>query len=173
MSTQSNTSDDVLHDRARLQEIVDLELTSPAVDAILQDMAARSATHFGLPVGLVSIVLDEAQYFAAMHGVEGWMKDARGTPVEWSFCRFAVKERTPFVVEDATLHPLVQDSPLVEHEGIRCYAGIPLITSRGHAIGSFCVMGPERRSFSEGDIAELRGFAAEAVRQIEARRRAA
>jgi GAF domain-containing protein len=162
--------DAALNDRDRLEEIAALQLTSPAVDAILQDTAKRAAEHFGLPIGLVSIVLDEAQYFAASHGLGGWIKDTNGTPVEWSFCRFAVSSKDAFVVEDATEHELVQDNPLVSNDGIRCYAGIPLISSKGHALGSFCVIGTEARTFSAEEMAELRGFAAEAVAQIETRR---
>ena len=159
-----------LHDQARLREIHELGLLSEEVDAILQEEARAAAEHFGLPIGLVSIVLDDTQYFAAQHGLGDWLAEQRGTPVEWSFCRFAVATKEAFVVENAPEHELVATNPLVEYEGIRCYAGIPMISSRGHALGSFCVIGPQERSFSEDDIAELRQRAARAVTRIEARR---
>lgn len=59
-----------LHDPARLQEIADLDLASDEVDAILQDLARRAAECFDLPIGLVSMVLDQAQHFAAMQRIE-------------------------------------------------------------------------------------------------------
>ena len=161
---------DPVHDPARLREIAALRLTSPETDAILQQTVDEAAARLALPIGLVSIVMDEAQFFAAHTGLEGWMAQARGTPIEWSFCVNAVRGGEPFVVEDATTHPAVKDIPLVHLDGIRCYAGIPLVTSRGHTVGTLCVIGHEARSFSEADLDTLRGLAARAMERIEARR---
>lgn len=163
----------VLRDRERLREIVALGLLEPDVSAILQDAVSAASARFGLPVALVSVVLTDAQHFAAAHGLYDWAEEVEGTPLELSFCRYAVESREPFIVEAAAEHPLVHDSLLVRLEGIRCYAGIPLISSRGHAVGSFCVIGPEDRAFSESDIAELRAMAAGVMDRLEARRVAA
>ena len=160
-----------LDDGARLQEIADLRLNDSDVDGILSEIAAEAAADFGLPVALVSIVLGQAQYFRASHGLDGWMAATRGTPAEWSFCQHVVRNQEPFVVEDAQTHPLMQDSPLVRIEGVRCYAGVPLITSRGHVVGSFCVQGPDARSFTEDDLAKLHRYAKRVIARIEQRRR--
>jgi hypothetical protein len=144
-----------LDDTARLQEIADLRLNDSDIDGILSDITAEAAAHFGLPVALLSVVLDQAQYFLGSHGLDGWMATTRGTPVEWSFCRHVVRNREPFVVDD----------------GVRCYAGVPLITSSGHAVGSFCVQGPDARSFSEDDLAQLQRYAKRVITRIEQRRR--
>ena len=159
-----------LEDTARLEEIAELRLNDSDVDGILSEIAAEAAAHFGLPVALVSIVLDRAQYFRGAHGLDGWMATTRGTPAEWSFCQHVVRNREPFVVDDAQTHPLMKDSPLVRMEGIRCYAGVPLVTSRGHVIGSFCVQGPDARSFTDDDIAQLHRYAEQVITRIEQRR---
>jgi GAF domain-containing protein len=160
-----------LDDTARLREIADLRLNDSDVDEIFSEITGDAAAYFGLPVALVSIVLDQAQYFLGSHGLDGWMATTRGTPAEWSFCQHVVRNRAPFVVDDARDHPLMQDSPLVRMEGIRCYAGVPLVTSTGHVIGSFCVQGPEARSFTEGDLAQLHRYAEQVMTRIEQRRR--
>lgn len=160
----------VREDAARLREIVELDLLAPGVDAILQATVEEAAARLGLPQAMVSVVLDQAQFFAAHHGLSGWMREARGTPVEWSFCAHAVANNAPFVVEDATTHPLMRDSPLVTQEGIRCYAGIPLVSSRDFPLGTLCVVGTEARTFSEDDLDVLRELARQAVDRIEARR---
>lgn len=161
---------DPVLDRARLQEIADLDVFSPDVSNILSDLAKEASSKLDLPLGMVNIVLDEAQFIAGQHGVGGWIGESQGTPVEWAFCRFAVRDHAEFVVEDAETNSRVKDNPLVTEDGLRCYAGIPLITSRGYAIGSFCVAGTEKRCFEESEMALLRGYAAEAVRRIESRR---
>ncbi|HEY0025534.1 MAG TPA: GAF domain-containing protein [Longimicrobium sp.] len=162
---------DPLFDEQRLQEIHDLDLLSSDVDPILQDVAAEAASRLGLPVSLISVVLDEALHVAGMHGPEGlWLAETRGHPVEWSFCATSVRTRDAFVVENAETHPDHHDNPLVTQDGVRCYAGVPLISSRGFVLGNLCVVGLEQRSFSEADVAVLRELADEAVRRIEARR---
>ena len=165
------TTVDPLYHEARLQEIFDLDLLSPDVDPILKDLAEKAAERLGLPVSLISVVLDEALHVAAFHGPEGlWLEETRGHPVEWSFCATSVRTREPFVVENAPVHPDHATNPLVTQDGVRCYAGVPLISARGHVLGNLCVVGLEAREFSKDDVAMLRSLAAEAVRRIELRR---
>ena len=167
---ETTESPSVLRDRERLREIVELGLLSPEVDVILVAGASRAAALLGLPIGLVSAVLSDAQHFAATHGLEEWAQELGGTPIEWSFCRHAVVSREPFVVEDATVHPLMRETTLVQEGIVRCYAGVPLITSRGYAVGSLCALGTEARSFSPEEIGALTEIAGEMVRHLEARR---
>jgi GAF domain-containing protein len=159
-----------VRDPERLREIASLGLLDGHCDDVLEATAREAAAELGLPIGLVTLVLDEAQHFAAAHGLGGWMAEARGTPVEWAFCRFAVARRGAFVVEDAASHPLVAANPLVTVDGVRCYAGHPLVTAGGHVLGTLCVLGPEPRSFTDAELARLREHAARAVARIEARR---
>lgn len=162
---------DPVRDPERLAEIARLGLTSREVDEVLQRTVEEAAAALELPIGLVTIVLDEAQFFAAHHGVVGWMAEARGTPVEWSFCANAVRSGEPFVVEDAATHPLVKHMPIVELDNVRCYAGMPLVASTGHRLGTLCVIGHEPRTFTEPELDLLRRLAKKAVDRIEARRK--
>lgn len=163
---------DALHDEARLQEIADLGLLSSDVDPILAEIAGRAAASVGLPVSLVSVVLDEALQVAASHGIDGlWLGETGGHPVEWSFCATSVATREAFLVPDALKHSYHATNPLVTQDGVRCYAGVPLISSRGHVLGNLCVVGMEERTFTEAEVAALRTLATEAVTRIEARRR--
>lgn len=167
---QAARSGGLLQDRERLKEIAALRLTEPDIQHILRDVCREASRALGLPIGLVTVLLDEAQHFAAQHGLDGWMQETQGTPVEWSFCRHTVADRASFVVNDARAHTHVKDSPLVTHDGFRCYAGMPLITSRGHSVGSLCVAGVEPREFTTGELETLQQYTAEAVRRIETRR---
>ena len=167
--TRTHVEPDPLKDLDRLREIAELNLDSAEGDEMLESITREAAEYLDLPIGVVSIVLDEAQYFKAMFGVDGWVGASRGTPVEWSFCRNVVINKSEFVVENALEHETMKDSPLVHNEGIRCYAGIPMVTSRGNVVGSFCVKGREERHFSESDLEALRGYASRAMEHIESR----
>ena len=153
----------------RLNEIADLDLTSQEVDEILTSITDEAAETLGLPISLVSIVLDEAQYFLAAHGLKGWLAETRGTSVDWAFCKLAVQKKDVFVVEDALNHPAVEHNPLVTDHGIRCYLGVPLITQNGNALGTLCVIGTEPRSFTAKEHDLLREFASRAIEHIERR----
>lgn len=156
---------------ARLQEIADLRLTAPETDEVLDRLTREAAETLGLPIALVSCVLDSVQYFPSSHGVEGWIAEARGTPKEWSFCQHAVSSKEAFIVEDAAKDERVKDSPLVSQDGIACYLGIPLVTSKGHAIGTLCVIGGEPRTFTQEERQGVEALAAQAIERIEARAR--
>jgi GAF domain-containing protein len=172
--TQSYLTNDIephSAEEARLREIADLRLTDEDAGGALQVLAERAARTLGTEIGLVTIVLDQAQYFAASHGLTGWQAEAGGGPVEWSFCAHAVRSGKPFVVPNATEHPDVRDNPVVRQDGLRCYAGVPLVTSKGHAVGTVCVAGYTAREFSREDMAHLDSLADQAVNAIERRRR--
>jgi GAF domain-containing protein len=164
---------DPLYDEARLREIIDLDLLADDVEPLLADIAAEASERLGLPVGMISVVLDEALHVAGFHGPDGlWLDETRGHPVEWSFCATSVRTRDAFVVENAETHAEHNANPLVTQDGVRCYAGVPMISSRGYVLGNLCVVGLEQRPFSEADVAVLRDLAAQAVRRIEQRRAA-
>lgn len=163
---------DPVTDAARLAEIVELDLLSGENDPILQDLATQAATRVGVPVSLVSVVLDEALHVAGAHGIEPfWLDETRGHPVEWSFCAASVRTRGPVVIEDAREDEYHRTNPLVTQDGVRCYAGVPLISSRGFVLGNLCVVGLEARSFTADDVEALKALARRAVEHIETRRR--
>ena len=70
------------------------------------------------------------------------------------------------VVEDMLLHPEVCTS-LLARDGIRFYAGAPLMTRDGYCLGAMCVLGPAPRTTSEDEMAMLKDMAAMVMAQIE------
>lgn len=163
-------SEELVTDPERLKEIADLDLSSTAKDDVLDELVTRAARELDLPIALVSIVLDSSQHFAAAHGLKGWLAEVRGTPIEWSFCANAVRNREEYVVEDAREHPEVKDNPLVTEDGIGCYAGIPLVTGDDRVLGTLCVIGTEAQEFSESQLEKLREIAEEVSAYLETRR---
>lgn len=166
MSSVMPHDEDPVHDVGRLHAVSQYAFESTEASEAMSGLARRAAERLGMPIGLVSVVLDSAQYFAGMHGVEGWMAEAGGTPIEWSFCANAVRRNAPYVVEDAEADPLQHDNPLVTVDGIRSYAGAPLRTSHGEVLGALCVLGTEPHRFSSDDIAELATMADRVVEEM-------
>jgi GAF domain-containing protein len=168
--TTPDLTTDPLTDLERIAEIADLDLFSEQAKAKLDQFARRAAERFDLPIGLVTIVLHDSQFLAGTHGVDGWMAEAQGTPVEWSFCATSVRTREQYVVPDARVDEDQKDNPLVTEDGIGAYAGTPLITSRGHVLGNYCIIGGQARDFTAEEMAELRVMADDVVAEIETMR---
>ena len=168
-----NDTATVLAQRDRLAAIAEIDLDAPELRRRLDELAARTAGALGLPIGLVSIVVDSAQMLAGSSGVTGWIAEAGGTPVEWSFCANAVVRRAPYVVQDAANDELQHDNPLVTVDGFASYAGAPLLAPGGHVLGAQCVLGLEPRAFGPEDVRLLETSAAEAVAILEEYRTAA
>lgn len=160
---------DPVTDVDRLMAVARYDLESPALTAVLDRYAAEAAGLLDLPVGIVSIVLNEALLLAGQSGLDGsWMAEAGGSPVEWSFCATTVRTGAPYVVADAAADPVQGTNPLVLLDGVRSYAGAPLVTSSGHVLGACCTIGFEPRAFTGADVAVLEGLSDRIVAELEA-----
>lgn len=155
----------------RLKEIGALSLTlvneDPEITAILEEAKEK----VGLPVALLSIVTDGAQYFFEKSGLGGWIGEARGTPVEWSFCQHVVGSEAHLEVTDAREDERVKSSPLVSNDSVLCYLGVPLRSKNGHVLGSLCVLGTSVHEFKDGDKELLESLSAKLTGLIEKRRK--
>src|SRR5437762_1866926 len=75
----------------------------------------------------------------------------------------------PLVVADARRDPVIAGNPAIEELGVVAYAGVPLITADGHALGSLCVADREPREWSTDDVRILGALATAAMKEIETR----
>ncbi|MEO3935718.1 GAF domain-containing protein [Dermatophilaceae bacterium Soc4.6] len=166
--TATDPTPDPVTDVARLTEVGRYDFDAPALKSALAKLAREAAEMVDLPIGLVSIVLGRAQFFAGSFGLDGtWMGDAGGSAVEWSFCANAVRSGEPYVVEDAAADPLQHDNPLVLLDGVRSYLGAPLISPSGQVLGTCCTIGHTRREFTASEVAALQELSARIVDELQ------
>jgi predicted PurR-regulated permease PerM/GAF domain-containing protein len=131
------------------------------------DVAKRVAEAFGAPIALVSLISDEQQPMPGAENLPADLNATRPLPREESVCGYVVATDEVVVAEDVTKDPRFTNNPLVLEKGIRFYAGAPLRTSTGLALGSLCVIDMEPREFSEADRRKLQSMADELMAQIE------
>lgn len=136
-------------------------------DTALDDITRTAADMFGAPVALVTILDGDTQRFASKVGTE-----ISQTPREWAFCEHAIKQPDQvMLVEDMRLDPRFADNPLVTGEPyVRFYAGAPLVTSSGHAVGTVCVLDVEPRKIDPELLESLRFLAQQVMTTLERRR---
>lgn len=133
----------------RLRKIARMRLVNDGPpDEALQRLVAEIAEAFRVPIALVTIVLEDRQWFKSYVGLEGDVIAQRGTPREWSFCSQVAEAGERLIVPDAKMHPAFRDNPLVKRGTVGGYAGVPLETSSGEVLGTLCLVshGPLRLS---------------------------
>ncbi len=137
----------------------------PDIDSLV-DLAALIAD---TRIALLSLVDEHEQVFKSSVGL-----DVERLPRETSFCGHAILDGAhPMVVPDATLDTRFADNPLVTDGPVGFYAGVPILTSQGHAIGTLCVVDDSPRDLSDRQLAALGRLAAQAAGILEARGRSA
>lgn len=152
----------------RLAALAAYELMDTPPEPEFEEISFLAASLFRTPVALVSLVDRDRQFFKSVVGDDY----PRETPRGMSFCNFAVLGRATVVIEDATRDPRVADNPLVTGgPGIRFYAGAPLITPDGHAVGTVCAIDFQPHyDVAAKDIQALQHLATQTMRQMELRR---
>jgi diguanylate cyclase (GGDEF)-like protein/PAS domain S-box-containing protein len=152
----------------RLAALAAYELMDTPPEPEFEEISFLAASLFRTPVALVSLVDRDRQFFKSVVGDDY----PRETPRGMSFCNFAVLSQSTVVIEDATRDPRVADNPLVTGgPGIRFYAGAPLITPDGHAVGTVCAIDfHPHHDVSANDIKALQYLATQTMRQMELRR---
>lgn len=128
------------------------------------DRITRLASRiFRVPIALVSLIDKERQWFKSKIGLT-----ADETPRDIAFCAHTICRPDVMVVEDAVLDPRFNGNRLVvEDPGIRFYAGAPLRTADGFALGTLCIIDRVPRTFSQEERALLEDLAAFVVDEIE------
>lgn len=143
-------------------------LDSPPEEAF--DRLTRLASKMlGVPVALVSLVDEDRQFFKSCIGLREPWQSRRGTPMTHSFCQHAVESEEPLIIEDARDHPLVRTNMAITDLDVIAYAGFPLITAAGEALGTFCAIDSKPRRWTDDEVAFVREMAASAMTEIELR----
>ena len=161
---------EVIEDEARLDALRRTSLLDSEPEEAFDRLTRLAAAVLHVPVAIISLIASDRQFIKSESGLSGPLAALRKTRLEHSFCKHPVGSGEPLVVADARGHPLVGDYPGVTELGIGAYAGIPLITSEGHALGTFCVLDERPHDWTEEEIGILRVLATSAMSEIEMRR---
>lgn len=151
----------------RLASLASLSLLDGTRDEWTDDLVQAASSMTDCPIGLVTIVEAERQWFRGCIGL-----DVTGTPREQAFCGYTILSKEPLVVRDALQDPRFVDNPLVTGEPhIRFYAGVPIYDDEGIALGSLCVIDSKPRELSAYQIRGLVSMARLVSTQISMARR--
>jgi diguanylate cyclase (GGDEF)-like protein/PAS domain S-box-containing protein len=151
----------------RLLALTEYGLGEDIIADDLEPLVHIAARMLDAPIAAVNMVGFDRVYLAASVGL-GDCDTGRNV----SFCAHAITQNEVMVVLDATRDERFHDNPLVSGPaGVRFYAGMPLYSPSGHALGALCVLDVRARSsFSQQDRECLRYLARIASEKLELRR---
>ena len=161
---------DVIRNEARLEALRRTSLLDSPPEEAFDRLTRMATVVLRVPMALVSLVDRDRHFFKSQCGLGEPLATLRQTPIQHSFCRHAVGSREPFVVADSRRHPLFAHDPGFLGSRSIAYAGVPLITSEGHALGTFCVVDEKPHDWTEEEVGILGVLAKCAMSEIELRR---
>lgn len=150
----------------RLEALKSYDILDSQSEQAFDDLTAIASLVCGAPISLISLLDDRRQWFKSKVGLE-----TSETPREQAFCGYTILGNELFVIPDATQDIRTSSNPLVVGEPqIRFYAGAPLITSDGFALGSLCVIDRTPRSLDSQQLDILTRLSRQVVYLMELRR---
>jgi signal transduction histidine kinase len=122
----------------------------------------------GCPISLISFIDKDRQWFKSHRGI-----DDSETPLDISFCVHALGSPDQgLVVQDARVDPRFRENPMVTGDaGIVFYAGFPLISDNGVALGSLCVVDRKAQHLSEEQLKALKMLSRQVMQLMESRKK--
>jgi signal transduction histidine kinase/ActR/RegA family two-component response regulator len=128
---------------ARLASLRALGILDSLPETQFDEIVAFASALCETPIALIGLIDETRQWYKARVGIE-----ATETPREITFCTHALLQRELLVVPDATRDPRFADNPSVTDGGVRFYAGAPLLSPDGYALGTLCVVDVHPRTLS-------------------------
>ncbi|HWA09793.1 MAG TPA: ATP-binding protein [Opitutaceae bacterium] len=156
------------NDDARLDVLRSLGILDTAPESDYDDLTALAAAICEVPMASITLVDEDRQWFKSSVG----LKD-RETSRDVSFCAHAVADpkHEILIVPDAHDDPRFADNPLVLGDPrIRFYAGAPLVTQDGWALGTLCVLDREPRELTSFQLGALNTLRKHVINALELRR---
>lgn len=154
-------------ERQRLKILWEYQVLDTVPEEVFDQLTELAAHICEAPIALISLVDEDRQWFKSKVGIS-----LGQTSRDVSFCAHAIRQSGLFVVSDATKDPRFAKNPLVVSDPkIRFYAGAPLVTPDGHALGTLCVIDTVPRKLRPDQQQAMQVLARHVVSQLELRRR--
>jgi GAF domain-containing protein len=154
------------NEEARLAALEDYRILDTATEQAYDDITALAAQICGVPIAMISLVDESRQWFKSKLGL-----NEQETPRDVAFCAHAILQSEPLIVRDALKDTRFADSALVTRSPrIRFYAGFPLASPEGFALGTLCAIDRKPRRLTDSQRHAMQALSRQVMALLEARR---
>jgi signal transduction histidine kinase len=164
----SSSVDAAVRNPQRLEALRRTQLLQTPPEESFDRLTRLAAKLVGVPVTFISLVDEGSDFYKSCFGFGEPLSSTR-TLEGRTFCHYTLVRSGPLLIPDTMADPQFADVPTVKSLGVRAYAGIPLVTDDGEAIGSFCAIDFAPREWTPLDVEILTELAASALREIKLR----
>jgi len=154
----------------RVNVLTDYGLMDSGKDPDFDAIAEIASGICGIPIALITFIDESRQYFKSHIGTD-FTENLR----EFSFCTHAIASTEEImIVEDARKDTRFANNPMVTGPTkVVFYAGVPLVSEQGYALGTICVLDQQTHTLSSSQIQALKSLAEQIVDKIELKRKVA
>ncbi|MGJ5628593.1 PAS domain S-box protein [Nostoc sp. CALU 1950] len=150
----------------RLEVLNQYQILDTPPEEVFNELAQLAANFCEAPIALISLVDAEREWFKSKIGVT-----ISEVPRSISFGSYTILHSEILIIPDALQDERFVTNPLVTSNNyFRFYAGVPLITSSGFALGSLCVIDFSPRNLSVKEQVALQQLARQVIRYLELHR---
>jgi len=152
----------------RLKNLEEYNIMDTAPEMVFDEITELAAEILQCPISTIQFLNEDRQWFKSKYGLPD---DLIETPRDMAFCSHTICQNDLLLVPDTTKDERFSDHGAVTSEpNVRFYAGMPLVTPKGHSIGTFCVVDFKPRELTLGQQEAMRRLSHQVVTQLELKR---
>ena len=154
------------NEELRLRDLMSYEILDTGEEKEFNDLTVLAAQICGCEIAAITFIDKDRQWFKAKKNAA-----VQQTPRDFSFCGHTILEHTVMIVNNAKKDDRFFDNPQVTGGlGIAFYAGAPIISSSGYALGTICVIDKTaKQGLKDEQINALKNIASQITNLLELR----
>lgn len=153
------------HERERLKALYHYDLINMLSDSGLDRITRLASQIFHVPIALITLVDADRIWLKSRYGI-----NVESVPREPGLCAVVIEQDDVYVVEDATTDLQAASHSLVTGPlGIRFYAGVPIKSADGYALGALNIIDTQPRELLSSELELLKQLGAMVMDHLELR----